>query len=820
MPKMLNAKQYMDVQDLIAYNEGNDKVNNWAEYIEPSRLAAYQNGTDEGTDWLEEIRTKNAPITDHALNITGGNEMSKFSLGVSYLNQKGIFGHPVESKFERTTVRMNSDHTIYKANNRDIVTFGETILYTYKTNGGIGQGNTYWNDLFNCMQAFPIVPVRNANGEYYTYNDMAYDGDQTTYPYSQGYKGMLDYDSSTPNPVADMVYNRGHNISKSHALNMTAYLKISPIQGLTFKSQFGYRLSAYNYRSYTPYYKINTTSQNLSETVSQSSGMGWSYTVDNTLDYDFKIDKNDIDVMAGQSFEKWGFGEDMSASDGSLLFTGMDYAWLSNSQTKSKGSVSGGPWSKGAIASFFGRVNWNYDETYMATAILRTDGSSNFMRGHRWGWFPSFSAGWVVSNEAFMESTKSWLDFLKLRASWGLNGNCNISPFQYLATVSFGNTAGYRFGSQTLGNYTQGAYADILPNEDVTWEKSEQLDLGFDARFLNSRLNVAFDWYKKTTKDWLLVKDILLTAGTGAPYYNGGNVENKGFELGLNWNDKIGREFNYGASVNIAYNKNKVTKINTATGVIYGASNTLFQGSSTAYAAKVGEPIGYFWGYKTAGVFQNREEIEAWKSAGKPFIDSYKNIQPGDLKFVDSNGDGKLDDSDKTKIGDPNPHWTLGTSLNCSYKGFDLAVTTYGNFGVDVIRSYRRTADSRRNNFTTEVFGYWHGEGTSNTYPRLQDGSKGTNWQTVSDIYVDNADFLKIKNVTIGYDFKKLWKSSPLQQIRCYFTVENLYTFTGYKGFDPEVGSSAGTGSDWARGIDIGCYPQPRTVMFGVNLKF
>lgn len=804
MPQLLNAKQYMQVMDQISFNQGNDVTYDWKSYIPKERLEAYMNGTNSGTNWLEAIRNNNAPIQNHALNITGGNDISTFSLGVSYTNQQGTFGKPVESKYERTSIRLNSDHVIYKNNNRNIVTFGETLHYTYSTNGGIAIGNQYYNDISSCLRAYPIIPVKNASGSYYTYDDMLADG-------------MMSYNSSANNPVADMVYNHGQNISKSHGLNMTAYLKIEPIKNLIFKSQFGYKMSSNDYRSYTPVYKISQTNFNSVDNVTQSGGQGWSYTIDNTLNYILNKGKHNIDAMVGQSFEKWGMGENYSAKSSNLIFSGFDYAWLSNAQSTTH-TVSGGPWDSGALASFFGRINYNYNETYMASAILRVDGSSNFARGHRWGYFPSFSAGWVISNEAFMEPTKNWLDFLKLRASWGQNGNCNISNFQYLATISFDDTAAYSFGSDKT-NYTQGSYANIIPNPDVTWEKSEQTDLGLDARLLNNRFGVAFDVYKKKTKGWLIQAPILASAGTNAPYINGGDVENTGFELGLTWNDKIGQDLTYGVNVNIAKNKNNVTRIANSQGIIYGPTNVLSENTAACYRVEVGHPMGYFWGYKTAGVFQNASDISQWIKEGNGVLQT--NPQPGDLKFVDTNHDGHITTADKTQIGDPNPHYILGFGFNVGYKGFDLSVTTYGNFGQQVARSYRKFTDGRQENYTTEVYKDWHGEGTSNRYPRLTAGNNGVNWQQISDIYIENADFLKISNISFGYDFKKLWKTCPLEQIRFYATVQNLLTITGYKGMDPEVGASGDeTKYSWGRGIDLGYYPNPRTVLFGVNLKF
>ena len=466
-------------------------------------------------------------------------------------------------------------------------------------------------------------------------------------------------------------------------------------------------------------------------------------------------------------------------------------------------SISGSPWDQGALASFFGRVNYNYAEKYMLTVVMRADGSSNFARGNRWGIFPSVSAGWVMTNEDFMQPlVDKGLDFFKLRGSWGQNGNQNITAFQYLATIAFNNSNSYFFGNDKKTRY-EGAYADILANPDVTWETSEQIDLGFDARFLNSRLGVAFDWYKKTTKDWLVQAPVLASYGTGAPYINGGDVVNKGIEVALNWNDNIGRDFTYGVNLNVSWNKNEVTRIANEEGIIHGPSNILVQGMGEMYRAQVGYPIGYFYGYKTAGVFQNQAQVDA--TAAK--LDT---AQPGDLIYVDTDKNGVINQDDQTMIGDPHPDVTAGFSLNMGYKGFDFTVTANGAFGQQIAKC----GDFW--NYTTDIFNRWHGEGTSNTIPRL--GGSNQNWYTSSDLFIEDGDYVKITNITLGYDFKKLFRNIPLQQAHLYVSVQNAFTFTGYSGMDPEIGYGADT--SWVSGIDTGFYPSPRTFLFGVNLKF
>lgn len=810
-PNLLNAQEYMAIHDETVFNEG-DAMHDWKKELGSKVYDMTQNGW-KGTDWFDAIRVKNATTQNHAINLVGGNDLSKFSAGFSYTQQNGILGKPFASAYERYTARLNSDHVILKAKNRDVIKIGENITFNYNTRNGVGQGNLYGNDVHNVLSACPLLPLYNDNGGYYSQTDKTADA--------------WNLGGSLGNPVIELSAVRGQNISRNYGLNSTAYLVIEPIKGLKYRGQYSYRMSSYSYRAFTTPYNSSSTSSSKDYSVTQNAGMGHNMAVENTISYVLpKLGKNNIDVLVGQSFEKTCVGEDVNlrntvSGDQTLpTLTDFDHAWITNTNNVNSSTFSGSPWGDSSLASFFGRANWNYDETYMATVTLRTDGSSNFARGNRWGYFPSVSAGWVMSNESWMEGSKNWMDLLKIRASWGQNGNCNIPNFNYVSSVAFDQYNVYSFGSTSLGTTDTkkpGGYAKNLPNPKVTWETSEQLDFGFDARFLNSRLGVNFDYYVKTTKDWLVNAPILATAGTGAPFINGGDVENRGFEVALNWNDHIGKDFRYGINANLAYNKNKVTRIANAEGIIHGDANVLSQGTTEMYRAEVGKPIGYFWGYKTAGIFQNQAEIDAWKNG---FLQ--KAPQPGDVKFVDNNGDGVINEKDKTMIGDPHPDFNLGFSLNLAYKGFDFSVTATGAFGQQIAKSYRSFADSPYNNYTTDIFGRWHGEGTSNKLPRLTDGSN-TNWQEVSDIYIENADYVKIQNVSFGYDFKKLIPSMPLTQARLYVQAQNLYTFTGYSGMDPEIGygsSINGNSNSWVSGIDLGSYPNPRTILVGVNLKF
>ncbi|MDL2213064.1 SusC/RagA family TonB-linked outer membrane protein, partial [Bacteroides sp. OttesenSCG-928-N06] len=566
----------------------------------------------------------------------------------------------------------------------------------------------------------------------------------------------------------------------------------------------------------------------------QSLSTNSSMSFENTLSYILpKLGKHNMDIMVGQSIERsnWSASLSMTASDGadavnSLVLKGWDYAMMSNFATITGYSGYAAP-AQGSIASFFGRYNWNYDEKYMATVTVRGDGSSNFARGNRWGYFPSVSAGWVVSSEDFMQSTSSWMDYLKLRASWGQNGNCNIGNFYYLSNIGFSPTDyadyGYRFGSDILGTlggvYTTGAYAKNVPNKDVTWETSEQINIGIDARFLNNRLGVNFDWYKKTTKDWLVQAPMNELLGYEEPaYINGGEVENTGVELSLSWRDQVTRDFSYHVNVNTAYNKNEVTYLATASGKIGdGISSALFENSSYVSLVEVGHPIGYFSGMSYSGIWQNQAQIDAARASGKAVL---PNAQPGDMIWDDHDKDGTITlDGDRHEIGKPTPDFTLGINLGFTYKGLDFSVAGSGAFGHQIMQSYRTALLANQySNYTTDVFDRWHGEGTSNTQPRLVVGSENNQW--VSTRYMQNADYFKIQNITLGYDFNKLWKNSPFQALRLYVQAQNLYTFTNYTGVDPECGSDGGAGSSWARGLDVGLYPSARTYMVGASIKF
>ena len=811
-PDVLNAKEFMYAQDLIAFNDGLD-FKKWENMIPAETYQKIMNGSWEGTNWLDESYHKGAMVQNHAIGLNGGNDMSKFSLGFAYTKQKGIFGGRNQSEYERYNARLNSDHVLLKVNDLEAIKIGENMTFSHTSNGGIDTGSMYWNNMHDLLVGNPLIPAYDDNGNYMT------NAEQQAAGYNLG--------TNPPNPLANAdTKGLGLHASKGWNLFMSAYLQIQPIKDLIFKSQFAYRYWSGSYRSMTRIHAIGTDVA-TQDAASQSLNIGSSISWENTLAYTKQLGDHNVNVVIGNTIQKNTYGENLNGSGKNNLFeSDWDRAWVGNTQPTQFADVYNaenwvksqyqGDWS---LASFFGRASYNYAEKYMAQFTLRADGSSNFAPGKRWGYFPSASIGWVITNEKFMEKTASWLDFLKLRASWGQNGNQSISNFQYLTTFAFSSASGYYYGKGAHTTPTTGGYADVLQNPDVTWETSEQIDLGIDARFFGGRLGLAFDWYSKKTKDWLLRAPILSVYGLNAPYVNGGDVENKGIEIGLNWNDHIGNDFTYGVNFNLAYNKNEVTKINNGEGIIHGPGSVLIQGSDEVFRAQVGEPIGFFYGMKTAGVFQNQEEINAWKAKYTDNIHG-GNPQPGDLIFVDTDGNNIIDLNDRCNIGDPHPDFTAGMSINLGYKGFDFSATAAGAFGHQILRSTNNDSNMADNLSQKLVYGSWRGEGTSNFLPKLNN-LKNINFMTMSEIWLEDANYVKIQNITLGYDFKQLWKSCPLSQLRVYVAANNLFTITKYSGMDPELGSDGGNnGFGWAAGIDNGFYPTPRTYMVGVNLKF
>jgi TonB-linked SusC/RagA family outer membrane protein len=818
----LNAQEYMYIMDESRVNDGlapNNwqallQNNSWLETNYPglgTQLGQeiwdkLQNGW-QGTNWIDEMTQEDAPVRSHAINITGGSEDIIYSLGASYLNQEGIIGGNItDAGFKRFTARLNTEMILKKNSEHSIITIGENFTYTNIENRSVATGNIYYNDLHNALVQNPLMPA---------YWQPAIDNNINEFGFTPTLGGIS---NNQNNPLAVMFYRHKYNFGKGNNITGNVFIEIEPIKDLKFRSSYGTNAWFGHSRSMNPTYHLGVLYQDEVDGAEQSQYFGNDWTWSNTLSYDLRLGDHELNALVGTELLQNQINNEVGGSRNNLLFPGNPkYAYVNNTQNPE--SISdintwGADWAAGSggLMSYMARAQYNYKEKYLFNATVRVDGSSNFAEGNRWGTFPSVSAGWVLTEEDFMMDTSDVLNFAKLRASWGQNGNQSIPNFIYSSQIAY-VFPGYFFGdTKPVSGVT--AYPERVTNPDVTWETSEQLNFGVDARMFNSKLGLTLDWYKKTTKDWLLEAPILGTSGAAAPFINGGDIKNTGFEVVLNWSDSFG-DFNYGVTLTGTHNKNEVTRIANAEGIIHGPGHVLSQGTSEISRVQVGQPIGVFYGYKADGILQNQAEVDAYVGPnGDPY---FSDQRPGDVRFVDQNQDGVIDEKDKTFLGDPNPDFEAGIQLNVEYKGIYANATLSGKFGMQVMQSYRSFSDQFTQNYTTSIFDRWHGEGTSNTLPRLSYTSN-RNTQFISDIFMHDADYLRINNLTVGYDFGDMFESLAIKNLNAYVSVNNLYTFTSYDGMDPEV--RFGHDASWASGIDLGLYPQARTVMFGLGVDF
>lgn len=770
--KLLDAKQYATIMNEAAVNSGKQP------YFTNEQIA----NLPVNTNWMNEMFVKDAPVQSHNIGVTGGSAASVYSLGISYTAQEGMVGGKKLSNYDRYNLRINSEHNLYQK----LVKIGQHLTFTYENAVGIGVGNIYNNTLRNAFGVSPFVPMYDSAGKFW-------DNSNST------------WNNGEANPYALMYYTNQRNGNRQRVFG-DIYFVLEPIKGLRFRSSLGLNYSAWEGNTFSPIYKLSVYNFNDFTRAAQNMSRNKSIQFDNQLSYNRDIAGDHfVEAMIGTSSIK-SDGSGMYGQNRDLIFADLRHAWLSNA-TNTDGTnitLTGSPYED-ALLSYYGRLQYNFREKFLLNGTIRADGSSKFADGHRWGYFPSVSAGWIASNENWLQSV-SWLNFFKLRASWGQVGNQNVAGYQFLTPITFAFT-NYIFGN-TEGVNTPGAYPSRLGNPDVSWETSEQTNIGFDATIFKN-LNINFDFYIKNTRDWLIVAPVLATAGADAPLINGGDVRNSGVELMLNYRGSIG-QLKYTINASGAYNKNRIGNIPTLDHIIHGNTNTLYANSLEFYRAQNGFPVGYFWGLKTDGVFQTEAELAAHNKDGKRI---QPNAQPGDVRYADLNNDGVIDDLDRTEIGDPNPDFTYGFGISAEYKGFDLQIQTNGVAGNQLVQSWRNQSDAKAN-YSTAILDRWHGPGSGNRIPRVTEDNR--NWTQFSDLYIHDGDFLRISNLSVGYDFARIAKKSFLSKLRLYVAATNLITFTKYEGMDPEIGYGEGFSS----GVDVGYYPRPRTFMIGANFKF
>ena len=832
-----SATDYAILQNERAVNGGQAPI-----YADPYNLKD-SNGdaiSGFGTDWQSEVFNDNAPVQNHEVSISGASDKVNYYLSMGYYNQEGIVGGNYgQSNYERMSMRSNNIYNVLDAtkdrnflNKLDVTV---NVAYTRIKSTGISTNSEYGSVLGSALYLAPTLAPTVTNSaiaqkyyDNYTYPTAV--GDVTTlhhydfpadangnYYTIPGYGGTY---QEMNNPLAMMslpaTQNWSHKFVPKFSFDLQLWDNLkyhfSYSADLGFWGSDGATTSCY-------YLSGNNNAKHTSANKSASKGCTWQ--VENTLTYDKTIGKHSIAVVLGQSAMK-SKSDYLSGNRWDLINVNkpsIDYAtgnytntyvkdpktgYYTSFGTTVEHGVSGGNNVEHHLSSLFARLSYNYDERYMLQATVRRDGSSRFGPNNKYGTFPSASVGWNIMNEKFMESTHSWLSNMKLRASWGKNGNDNIGDFRYTVLTSAGNNV--LFGKAATKN--NGSKASTTANPDLKWEESEQTDLGLDFGFFQNALTFTVDYYKKKTNGMLMEMPVPSYLGENKPTGNIGDMENSGVEMELGYKWHIA-DAKFSAKANLTYLHNELVNLGNDTGYmdidgIGGLSGGGTRGSN-------GQPFPYFFGYKTNGIFQTTDEVNAYKNASGGLIQP--KAQPGDVRFVDVNGDGQITSADRTNIGNGTPSWTGGFNFNAEWKGFDMNLFLQGVTGNDVFDGTYRT-DVYSGNFPSWMLGRWTGPGTSNKYPILRSGD-ANNW-LVSDLYICDGSYLRIKNISLGYTLpQNISRKFFIDRLRVFVMAENLVTWTKYWGFDPEI-SSGGT----SLGVDRGVYPQARTWTVGVNVSF
>lgn len=746
VPKMLNAAQYAQLNNEMMENSGNSSN---PEFANPAALGA-------GTDWLDEL-LGTGMLQNYTVSYSGGNEKSHYYVSGGFLDQSGI----VKSvNYRRFTFQTNSDAQVLKwlkfSNN---ITFSTDV----KSAGSYDVGAT--------MKALPVFPVKDEDGNW------------------SGPTGNSLWYGSVRNPIGPTELNTSETKGYNFLANISAELTFT--KWLKFKSTFGYDAKFWFADSFTPKYDWKPTP--VEETSRyKSDNKSFTYLWDNYFNFDHTFaGKHHVGLMAGMSAQ-WNNYDYLNAQKNVFLFDSVHE--MDNGE---KMYSIGGNETEWALLSYMARLNYTYADRYLLTATIRRDGSSRFGSKQRWGTFPSVSAAWRISEEGWFPET-TWVDNLKIRAGYGVTGSqASVSNYGYLASYE---TVVYPLG--TSGKEQSTLVARTLANPYIHWEEVAQTNIGFDASFFNSRINLSFDAYIKDTRDMLVKASVPITSGfedTSTTYTNAGKVRNHGVEISLNTVNLKG-EVGWETSFSATYNKNKIKDLNSDVPYYINEIN-----NSYATMLANGYPINVFYGYVTDGIFQNNSEVQAHA------IQS--GAEPGDIRFRDLNNDGVINDDDRTVIGNPNPTWLYSMTNTLTWKGFELSIFLQGVAGNDIFNATNidMTGMAAAYNQTTDVLNRWTGEGTSNFIPRAVYGDPNHN-SRISDRYVENGSYLRVKNITLAYTFPKQWlRKIQVENARLSLSCDNVATITGYSGFDPEVG---------VNGIDGSTYPISRTFSVGLNFNF
>jgi TonB-linked SusC/RagA family outer membrane protein len=776
---MLDADQYRMIMNEGARNAG------LTEPFDLNEVALHN------TNWQDELFQKNVPMMNHEISVVGGNEKSSYASSISYFSQEGIIGGD-KSQFDRITARLNSRHQVNSWFN-----FGNNLSYSHIVRREIGSNESFNGAYSSALNMDPLTPLYETDPDIldqppYSNEPVVIDKDGNVYGISN-YVG-----AEVVNPMALLEIQTGETSVDKVVGNI--YGDAELIKGLKFRSSLGIDLAYVNGGSYRPLFYLNGAQNNTQKTsVNKRVERYFTWQWENTLSYTRSFGDHNFSVLGGTTASEYNY-EDLYGFNAKVPTTDPDNVYL-NLATDTAWVANGGA-AHSALFSIFGRITYDYKGRYAFTGIVRRDGSSKFGPNNRYGTFPSVGVSWLLTEESFMPELGP-VSFIKLRASWGINGNQEIGDYQYVSTID--KSRGYIFGAGRL----VGASPSFIENADIRWEESEQLDIALDFGAFNNRLTATFDYYIKTTNGLLERIPIPGHVGNDPPFANVGSVQNRGVEMSVNWRHYL-KDLRYSFGVNASYNKNEMTKIGNEDKVLPGATWAI---AGLVTRAEEGLPIGYFWGFQTDGIFQNESEI--FQHIGPTGELLQPNAVPGDVRFVDVNGDGILNEDDRTMIGNPTPDWTLGINGSAEYRNFDFSFLFTGAFGHEVFNGSQRQ-DLRYTNRTAAILDRWTGEGTSDEVPRYTWLDVNNNYR-VSDLYIESGSFLRLKNIQIGYTLPRSFLDKIGASVwRFYVSAENLVTFTGYTGADPEIGAR----SSFDIGIDRGIYPQARTFRFGTTISF
>ena len=750
MIKVLDASQYAQLNNEMLANGG---LTPNPEFANPSSLGA-------GTNWLGALFNPSI-LSSYSLSYGDRSEKSNLYVSTSYFNQKGVV---LNTNYDRYIVQINGDTKL-----KSFLKVGNSV----KLQHDIKKNGSY--DIKGTILSLPTRPIYDTNGNWA----------------GPGSNPLLYGDIDNPIGKATIV----ENSTKGYNIQGNIYAEAEIIKDLKFKSLGGIETNIWYNRTWSPKYSWGVKSQEnsyLFEGSNRSITLLW----DNTLTYDKTIGKHHINAVIGSSAQNNKYN---------YLSASVQKFASDNTQQIDNGilqPVQHGNASEWAIMSYLGRVNYNFANKYYVTATIRRDGSSRFGMDNRWGWFPSAALAWRISNENFLKNSNV-INNLKLRLGYGITGNQEIGNYSFSSSY---NTYLYNFNN----SYVSAVLPTVLPNPNVKWEGQEQYNAGFDLDLFNNRISLIVDGYVKNTNDMLVPMSVPVTSGYSdvyVPSINAGKIQNKGFEVTLSTKNIIKNDFKWSSDAVFSYNKNNVESINSDTPIITASGGF----NSAIGLIKAGYPVNVFYGYITDGIFQNQAEVDS-HAVQMPGSNSATSTAPGDIRFKDLNNDGVINDKDRTVIGNPNPKFTFSLNNTFNYKNFDLTIFLQGSYGNDIFNANRMYTEAMSiiQNQSTAVLGRWTGEGTSNNIPRAIYGDPNQN-SRVSDRYIEDGSYLKIKNINLSYTLPKTVFGQNFNSVKIFVSAQNLVTWTKYSGFDPEVP---------VNGIDNGTYPITRTVSLGLNIGF